>query len=316
MKSNIFSNKITSVIIAIIVCALWGSLFPFVKMGYSAFQIANSDIPSIMLFAGSRFVISGIILFVFLLAKEKKISVPSKNILKFVLLVSFMSIVLHYCFTYMGLAFGEGSKSSIIKQVGFLFLSCFAFLFIKEDKFSVAKLLSGILGFLGIVVTSFDGGEFSFAVGDAFLILASFCSVTATILSKRIVKRINPVHLVAFSQFFGGMVLCVVGLSFGGRITHIDINAILVFAYICIASVTAYSLWNILIKYNDISKLSVIKFAEPLFAVVFSGLFLGENIFKLSYLIALIIILAAILLPNLKHSKSVGGVANNESKNI
>lgn len=207
----------------------------------------------------------------------------------------------------MALSVGEGSKSAIIKQVGFLFLSCFAFLFIKEDKFSVAKILSGILGFLGIVVTNFDGGSFSFAFGDAFLILASFCSVFATILSKKIVRKINPVHLVAYSQLFGGTVLCVVGLALGGRIAHININAVLAFAYICFASVTAYSLWNILIKYNDISKLSVIKFTEPLFAVVFSGILLGEEIFKLNYFIAFIIILAAILLANLKNSKSIGG---------
>ena len=129
----------------------------------------------------------------------------------------------------------------------------------------------------------------------------------ATILSKKIVRKINPVHLVAYSQLFGGTVLCVVGLALGGRIAHININAVLAFAYICFASVTAYSLWNILIKYNDISKLSVIKFTEPLFAVVFSGILLGEEIFKLNYFIAFIIILAAILLANLKNSKSIGG---------
>ena len=301
-RSNIFSNKITGVIIAVLVCALWGSLFPFVKIGYSSFRIASNDIPTIMLFAGSRFVVSGILLFIIFSAKEKKISIPPKNILKFVFLISFTSIILHYSFTYMALSFGEGSKSAIIKQVGFLFLSCFAFLFIKEDKFSNAKLISGIFGFLGIVVTSFDGGKFSFAIGDAFLILASFCSVASTILSKIIIRKINPVHLVACSQLFGGLVLCVVGLALGGRIAHIDIIAVFVFAYICLASITAYSLWNMLIKYNDISKLSVIKFTEPLFAVILSGIFLGENIFKLNYLIALILIFAAILLVNLKHN--------------
>ncbi len=307
-RSNIFSNKITSVVIAIIVCALWGSLYPFVKIGYSAFKIVSSDIPTIMLFAGCRFVVSGLVLFVFFSTKEKKISIPQKKYLILILISSFASIVLHYFLTYTALAFGEGSKSAIIKQVGFLFLSCFAFLFVKEDKFSIAKLLSGILGFLGIVVTSFDGGKFSFALGDVFLVLASFCSVISMVLSKEIVKKINPLHSTACGQLFGGIVLCVVGLALGGRITHFDANAFLVFIYICLSSLIAYALWSILIKYNDISKLSVIKFTEPLFAVILSGIFLGENIFKLNYLIALIIILAAILLVNLKHNNSKEGV--------
>lgn len=51
MKTNIFSNKITSVLVAVIVCALWGSLFPCIKIGYKAFEISGSDIPSIILFA-------------------------------------------------------------------------------------------------------------------------------------------------------------------------------------------------------------------------------------------------------------------------
>lgn len=314
--NDIFSNKITSVIIAIVVCALWGSLYPFVKIGYSAFQIASSDIPTIMLFAGCRFVVSGMILFIIFSAKEKKFSIlHHKKYLILILLISLTSIILHYFFTYTALAFGEGSKSAIIKQVGFLFLSCFAFLFIKEDKFSITKLISGTLGFFGIVVTSFDNGKFSFASGDVFLILASFCSVISMILSKEIVKKINPLHLTACGHLFGGIVLCIVGVALGGRITYIDRNSSLIFAYICLASIIAYALWNVLIKYNDVSKLSVIKFTEPLFAVILSGIFLGENIFKLNYLIAFIIILAAILLANSKHNKSVG-VINNESKNI
>ena len=91
-------------------------------------------------------------------------------------------------------------------------------------------------------------------------------------------------------------------MALGGRIAYIDIDAVLVFAYICLSSIIAYALWSILIKYNDVSKLSIIKFTEPLFAVILSGIFLGENIFKLNYLIALILIFAAILLVNLKHN--------------
>ena len=300
--NNVFSNKVTSVIIAVIVCALWGSLYPFVKIGYSAFQIVSSDIPTIMLFAGCRFVVSGVMLFTFYSSREKKVSIPPKKYLILILLSSFASIILHYFLTYTALAFGQGSKSAIIKQVGFLFLSCFAFLFIKEDKFLVKKLISGILGFLGIVITSFDNGKFSFAFGDVFLVLASFCSVISMILSKEIVKKVNPLYSTAFGQLFGGIVLCVVGMALGGRIAYIDINAVLVFAYICLSSIIAYALWSILIKYNDVSKLSIIKFTEPLFAVILSGIFLGENIFKLNYLIALILIFAAILLVNLKHN--------------
>lgn len=294
------SDKTAGVLLALLVCALWGSLFPFVKIGYAAFRIVGGDIPSIVLFAGVRFTLSGVILLLLASAKDRRLTLPSKKAVVPILLVALTSIVLHYSFTYIGLSLGEGSKSAIVKQVGFLFLSCFAFLFDKTDRFTVPKLLSGILGFLGILVTGIDGTRFRFALGDAVLILASFCSVASFILSKKAMRHISPALLVAYSQLLGGVCLCVGGLALGGRITYVDARAAAVFGYICFASITAYTLWNTLLKYQDISKLSVIKFAEPLFAVIFSGLLLGEDVLRPTYLIALLIILAAILLSHYK----------------
>ena len=41
MKSNIFSNKIMTVLLAAIVSILWGTLFPMIKIGYRVFAIDN-----------------------------------------------------------------------------------------------------------------------------------------------------------------------------------------------------------------------------------------------------------------------------------
>ncbi|MBR4060167.1 MAG: EamA family transporter [Lachnospiraceae bacterium] len=299
----LFSNKYINIIIMLIVCALWGSLFPIIKIGYSAFHIMADDIPTIILFAGLRFVISGIILIGVSWIKAGNFKLPAKIEFSSIFLVGLTSIILHYGFTYIGLSLGEGSKSAIIKQVGFLFLSCFAFLFEKEDKFKWPKFWAGILGFAGIIVTSMDGVGLSFRAGDMMLIMASLCSVASNVISKQVIKRINPIQLVAYSQFIGGVCLCIAGLFLGGKIEYMDWKGGLVFAYICFASITAYSLWNVLLKYNDLSKMSVIKFTEPLFAVIFSGVLLGESIFRVSYLIAFVIIFVAILLSNVKINK-------------
>ena len=41
-------------------CFLWGSAFPCVKIGYELFGIDAADVPSILAFAGTRFVIAGL----------------------------------------------------------------------------------------------------------------------------------------------------------------------------------------------------------------------------------------------------------------
>ena len=284
--------------LALLVMALWGSLFPMIKIGYAAFNIVSSDIPTIILFAGMRFTFSGIILICISSVKSKCFDLPKKREIIPILLGALVTIILHYSFTYLALSIGEGSKTAIVKQICFLFLGCFAFLFDKSDKFTTNKAIAAILGFAGIIATAYDGTAIVFALGDLLLLLASVCSAAGTIISKKATQIVAPMKFVAYSQFLGGVFLLTVGLILGGKITHVDPKAIGVFLYICTASITAYTLWNMLLKSGSVSKLSIIKFTEPLFAVIFSGIILGENIFRLSYLIALILMLASLLIEN------------------
>ena len=307
--SKILSNRTASPLLALLVCALWGSLFPMIKVGYSAFEIDTADIPSIILFAGLRFTLSGAVLLAITSIGKRKLYIPHARHLPIILMGALFSIILHYGFTYVALALGEGSKSAIIKQLGFLFLICFAFLFDKNDSFSKKKLLAGFLGFAGIIATAYDGTGITFRIGDLLLLLASLCSAVSTVVSKRATERVSPACYVAYTQLFGGVFLSALGFLLGGRITYLDFSSIIAFVYICSASIGAYVLWTALLKHGSMSMLSIIKFTEPLFAVIFSGMILGEDIFKVSYLAALVLLAASLLISHFPRSK-------NESKNI
>ena len=71
---------------ALFVMALWGSMFPMIKLGYSALHIESDDIPTIILFAGSRFVVGGLILSLFTLVKERGISTVKRTDVSYILL--------------------------------------------------------------------------------------------------------------------------------------------------------------------------------------------------------------------------------------
>lgn len=51
-------------LLSLLVMALWGSLFPFVKIGYSAFNINPASVPDVLMFAAIRFVVCGIIVLI------------------------------------------------------------------------------------------------------------------------------------------------------------------------------------------------------------------------------------------------------------
>ena len=74
--------------------------------------------------------------------------------------------------------------------------------------------------------------------------------------------------------------------------------------YICLASIFSYCIWFTVVKNGELSKLFIIKFAEPVFACVFGALLLGENIFKIQYLAAFLLIAGGICISNIKTDKS------------
>ncbi len=301
MQRKIFGNRLYSILIAAIVCTLWGSLFPFIQVGYNVFGIVSTDMASIIMFAGIRFTLCGMVLIMYVCLKNGRFISPDKGSSLPIITVGLTNIILHYSLTYIGLSLCPGGKSAILKQIGYLFIACFAFLFRKEDRFTFSKLIGGILGFCSIIAINMDGLDFKFALGDVIIILASFCSVAANVISKDAYDKYEPLTIVAYSQLFGGMVLLASGILCGGKFTIVSFQSVAVITYICAASIVAYSLWNILVKYNDLSRLSVIKFMEPIFAVVFSAMLTGENIFKPSYVIAVICIAVSVVIVNISH---------------
>ena len=208
--------------------------------------------------------------------------------------------MIHYALTYTGLSLADSSKSSVLKQIAFLIVPCIAFLFRKDDRFSFYKVFAAILGFLSVIIINLDGMNFVLGIGEIMIILASFSSMFGQMASKNIYDKYEPTYIVAYSQLLGGIILVISGLIFGGSIGNISLSSIAVLGYICFASITANLLWNTLIKYNDMSKLAVLKSMDPLFASLFSAVLLGEEILKPTYLIATALIVLAIVISNHK----------------
>lgn len=293
-----------TVLLSLLVMALWGSLYPMVKIGYNVFQIPASSIPDILMFAGIRFVLCGLAVCVFSFVRKEPIAAPrGKNILS-IFVIGLFSIVLHYAFTYIGLSTTDGSKSALIKQLGALIYVCFAFLFFKEEKFSILKIVGAVVGFAGIIAINYNPGGITFSAGDLLIIGASICTVVANVISKNSAQGNSPFWITGISQLTGGIVLLAAAFIMGADMLRFDLRAAAVFAYICIASICAYTLWYYILKNNSLSKMFIIKFAEPLFACIFSAIFLGEEIFKVQYLVAFVLICLGIILGNKSEAKN------------
>ena len=292
------NKNIKTILLSLLVMALWGSLFPFIKIGYKAFNISGDSIPNILMFASVRFVISGLIVCVICLLRKEKLATPKIKNIRNIFVLGLFSIVLHYAFTYIGLSITDSSKTALMKQLGSLLYVCFAFLFFKNERFSLSKIIGAVVGFGGIIAINYSSDGFSISAGDVLIILASVCIVIANVISKKSVENNSPFWITGISQLSGGIILFVAALSMGGDIIKFTLESALVFSYICIASIAGYTLWYYVLINNSLSKMFIIKFAEPLFACLFGAILLGENIFKIQYLIAFVMISVGIILGN------------------
>ena len=88
MKSKL--SKLKTIILSLLVMALWGSLFPCIKIGYQAFCISGTDIPSILMFAGTRFTVCGIVICTIALCKKDKIQTPKAKSIGGILLIGIL----------------------------------------------------------------------------------------------------------------------------------------------------------------------------------------------------------------------------------
>ena len=279
---------------------IWGLLFPMVKLGYQTLGIKT--VGDILTFAGFRFLICGMVITIFAIIRNPQSFKSIKNYWVQVLLSGFFAIVLHYGFTYVGLKMTDGSKTAILKQLGAVFYICFSAFFFPDDKVTIKKISGLLLGIGGIVAINIGENGMTFHLGDLLIIAASFCTVFSNVISKKVFDFVEPIVSTGVSQLFGGIVLMIIGHGVGGDVVNIipkTVQQITVFASILVASIISYCLWFITVKKEELSKLFIIKFSEPIFAALFGWILLSENIFNLNYFLAFLLISAGIIVASL-----------------
>ena len=301
-----FLQKTWVVCVLALVCTfLWGSASPCIKLGYALFKIPSSETWTQILFAGTRFILAGILTILIGSALNRKMLVPTKSSVPSIAKLALFQTILQYIFFYIGLAHNSGVKASIINGSNTFFVILLAGLVFHQEKLDFKKLAGCIIGFAGVIIVSMNGKTIDMnlsLMGDGSLFLCAISYAVSSCLMKNYSKNNNPVMLSGYQFIFGGIVMVIVGLIMGGRINHISLSAVLMLLYLACISAVAYSLWGILLKHNPVSKVAIFGFTNPVFGVLLSAWWLGEGSSELGInaLIALILVSIGILIVNVR----------------
>ncbi|MGC4019465.1 MAG: DMT family transporter [Muricomes sp.] len=298
-SENRLQNPVIVCLLALICCALWGSAFPCVKIGYKWFGIEGTG--SQVLFAGYRFFLAGILTFIAGCILEKRILTMKRSSVPYVLRQGLFQTTFQYVFFYIGLAHTTGTKGSIINASNVFVSIAAAHFMMKSEKMTWQKGLGCVLGLAGIVVINLVPGAWGtgFALnGEGMILLCSIIYGISTVTLKMISDRESSMTITAYEILFGGAVLIVIGFLMGGHVGTFSVKPALLLLYLALLSASAFSIWTVLLKHNPVGKVAIYGFTIPIFGTVFSALLLGERIFSLRSLLALLLVSTGIIIVN------------------
>lgn len=302
-KKNTLTKTGIVALLACVCCILWGSAIPVIKTGYRLMEVDAADTASQIVFAGVRFTLAGLLVLIFASIREKKVLIPDRTILKYAVPVCLAQTVGQYFFFYIGVAHTSGVKGGIITGLGNFIAILMSCLIVRNERMTGRKMAGCVLGFAGVVVINLMGKSLDMGftlTGEGFILISQVAYGISTILINIYSKKVSPVVLSGTQFTMGGIVLTLIGVGMGGHLGNVTVVGVVSIFYLAMVSAVAYTLWSVLLAWNDVSKVAIFGFVNPLCSVILSALILGEvkQAFNTGSLAALLLVCAGIYIVN------------------
>lgn len=280
---------------AVIACLLWSTAFAATKIGLSYSR------PFFL--AGLRFFIAGLMLIPFSNSGKSFFKKLWKN-KQLVLSVSMLQTVIMYGLYFSGINMIPGSIAAIIIGATPLVTALVTHVSLRDDKFSMDKLFSIILGLAGIVfIVSgrqvLESMKTANLLGASLLILSMIINAFANIVVSRHKGEVSSVLLNSYQLTFGGLILILISLSVEGLPTiNLSFEFIFALAWLSFISAAAFSIWFSLLKKPGVkvSELNMWKFLIPVFGATLSWILIPEESPTIISIIGMVIISISIIL--------------------
>ncbi len=271
------SRRVNTIVWAIIACLLWSTAYPFIKIGL--------EYSTPLHFAGSRFILSGLMILPFTVRPKLYIRMIREN-LKLVVWVTLLQTVINYVLFYLGMDLVPGAIGAVIVGAQPFVTAIVSRIMIKEERFTSAKVLTICLGLAGIVLVSLGrqelhiGGKLELA-GIAMIFIANISTATSNVLISKKGKKMNPLVLSSFSIFVGGLFIFAVSFFVEDVPSKPDfpVRYWLVLAWLAFMSAFTFSKWYQLLQRPEVkvSELNLWKFIIPVFGAILSWILVPDE---------------------------------------
>ena len=230
-----------------------------------------------------RFFIGGLILLPYAVReiKDRSLSLQTNDFFRFSL-AGVLVVCISMLFLQLSVTYGKAALSAVIVSSNPLFVTIFAFFFLKEriSKVHIAGLLVGVIGLILII----SGEEEVLAytrnplLGVLFGLSAAVTFAIYTVYSKILIPRYGSMTTLSFAFIIGAVLLSVYSFIAGEAIFFApDLKNITAIAYLSIfVTGIAYILYFKAITHLGAARASLYFFLKPAVATFLSWLLLRE----------------------------------------
>lgn len=229
-----------------------------------------------------RFIIGGIVMLPVAIAEMKKNNtrLSIKDWL-YLLLLGVVCVPGSMILFQLGIMASNASTAAVLFSINPMFTVIFAHFMTKDDKFTKGKVLSIVIGALGIImmIRPWDIQEGNTLKGALMLIVAAAIFGLYSVLGGRTVAKIGTFTQTSISFILGALVLLIILLITGKPIVAGITDNWLIIAYLSIFITGAgYLFYFLAIKNSNATTGSIVFFLKPVIAPVIAVIVLGEVI--------------------------------------
>jgi len=250
-----------------------GSLtFPVAKYGLAYIEPFT--------FALYRFVISSILLLIFVKLKRHAVPIEKSDIWKIIGL-GIIIIPFNQTLYLWGQSLTAAGHGSVLFATVPIWIAFTAMIHLKE-RLSWRRGV-GIVIAMGGVFVIVTGGAVEigteYLIGDLIILVAVIAWVYYTILGKPLVEKYGAVRITAYALGSGSLIYLPFGIYMASKFDHaaVPVAAWWSVVYVAIGvSVFAYILWYWVLKYMEASRIAVFHNIQPVIASGVAFIWLGE----------------------------------------
>ncbi|MGG2093894.1 DMT family transporter [Bacillus sp. S13(2024)] len=275
-----FTHPLGVFVAALSATFLWGSAFPFIKLSYVQLDIQPHEVGEQILFAGYRFFLAGVMLLFFFKVLGKNVSFQKGTAKQLVQIGLFQTFLQYVCF-YIGLSYSTGIEGAVISGTSSFFQIVLAHFLYKDDSLNMRKIVGVSIGFCGVILVNIPKGnmDLHFGIGELLLLAAAMLYSYGNILAKEGSKTMDVGYMTAYQMIIGSLGLLFIGILQDGFMPFtFHMQTLLMLLYLSFLSAAGFCIWNTVMKYNKVGKVSMYMFFIPVFGVILSSLILGEAI--------------------------------------